>query len=138
VAVVLDTRGKSGPTAAAVRLETDDPVRGGLTLMLHGRVVADVSASPPRLYLGRVAPKRRAHGRVDIRLAPGVELRSAKSEDGWVEVKARPLPPPRSGARLDLTLTPIATRGRVNDRILVTTTSARQPVLAVPLFASIE
>ena len=138
VAVSLDTTGRSGPTAAAVQIATDDPERGDLTLLLHGRVIADATASPPQIYLGRIAPNRSASARVEIQLAPGVEIRSARSEDGWVSIRTQPLPAPKHGTRLDLTLNPIGMRGRVNDRVVVATTSTRQPELSVPVYASIE
>jgi uncharacterized protein DUF1573 len=135
----LDTVRLSGPQVKAVRVKTNDPVQPELTLTLHGTVLADVVADPRQVFFGRVERGEVATSVVNVSLRqPELTITGVKAESGRVAVRSEPLEAPEIGVRLVVTLRPSRASGRINDRILVTTTSGRQPVIAIPVLASVE
>jgi hypothetical protein len=135
----LDTVRLSGPQAKAVRVKTNDPVQPELTLMLHGTVLADVVAEPRQVFFGRLERGEAASSVVRVSLRqPDLAITGVKAEGGRVKVRSEPLDGQELGVRLVVTLLPSRASGRINDRILVTTTSGRQPVVAIPVLVSVE
>jgi hypothetical protein len=135
----LDTIRLSGPQVKAIRVKTNDPAQPELTLTLHGTVLADVVAEPRQVFFGRLGRGEAASSVVNVSLRQGdLAITGVKVEGGRVKVRSEPLDAPETGMRLVVTLPPSRASGRINDRILVTTTSGRQPVVAIPILASVE
>lgn len=139
IVVSLDTDGQIGPKAAWARVETNDPSDRQIDLLLQGSVAGDVRVRTPRLFLGRVDADRSRSASVDVELtAPTVEISSIRASSERLKVVAARLPPPTRGVRLSVTLPPQGVPGRINDRIIVTTTSALQPKVEIQVLASVE
>jgi hypothetical protein len=137
--VSMDTDGEVGPQTAWVRLATNDPLDREIDLLLRGSVTADVRLGTRRLYLGRVEADESRTASVDVELtAPTVEISSIRASSERLRVVADRLAPPARGVRLKVTLPPQGERGRINDRIVVVTTSTLQPKVEIEVLASVE
>lgn len=134
--VALDTHGLSGPQSKAVRVRTNEPGRPEIELRLHGEVATDVKATPDRLMLGR--PGTPLSGSVDVVvLDPNVAVTGVKSQYGQLELHQAPLVGANRGVRIVVTPRRNGFPGLFNDRIVVTTTSKRQPKVTIPVMGSL-
>jgi len=139
VEVALDTYKLSGEQAKTVTVRSNDPVRPELALTLHGIVATDVRATPGRIYLGRLPAGAAVSQHVDVKLArPDVQITGVSTESGRFAVETTPLDAPLRGVRVRVTLLPTATTGTFDDRIIVTSTSQRQPQISIPVLGTIE
>lgn len=139
ITLTLEPDAKPGPKTAWVRLETNDPLGRELRLVLRGRVAGDLRVEPDRVFLGRVRPDQSSTGTVEVRLeSPAVGISSVRASSDRLQVKAERLAEPERGLRLEVTLPPQGVRGRINDRIIIATTSKLQPTVEIPVFVSVE
>ena len=60
------------------------------------------------------------------------------SDSERIAVESTPLDPPQHGVRVRVTLLPTATTGTFDDRIVVSSTSPRQPQITIPVLGAIE
>lgn len=139
VEVSLDTYKLSGEQSKAVVVRSNDPVRPELPLTLHGYVATGMSAAPSRLFLGRLPAGAVVSQHVDVKLArPEDAITGVTTESGRFAVESTPLDPPLNGVRVRVTLLPTASTGAFDDRIVVTSTSERQPKISIPVLGTIE
>lgn len=138
VEVALDTYKLSGPQAKAVTVRSSDVVRPELVLTVHGTVATDLKAAPSRVYLGRLPAGAVVSQHVDVETKPDVEITAVSSESNRLQVQTTPLDPPQRGVRVRVTLLPTATTGTFDDRIVISSTSPRQPTVTIPVLGTIE
>lgn len=139
VEVALDTYKLAGPQSKTVTVRSNDVVRPELVLTMHGTVATDVKVAPGRLYLGRLPAGAVVSQHVDVEVArPDVEITSVSSDSERLSVQTSPLDPPQRGVRVRVTLLPTARTGAFDDRVVVATTSPRQPTVAIPVLGTIE
>lgn len=139
VLLSVDPTERSGPTSAWVRIGTNDPLDPELRFVLQGRVAGDVRVEPDRVFLGRVSAGESGSGTVEVRLSsPSVGISSVRTSSDRLQVEASRLADPERGLRLRVTLPPQGVPGRINDRIIIATTSKEQPTVEIPVFASVE
>ncbi len=139
VTVTLDAKGPSGPRQAWIRVQTNDPLEPELHLVLHGRVGGDVLVKPDLLYLGRIGPDESGSGTVEVELtSPSVGISSVRASSERLQVRAERLAEPARGVRLFVVLPPQGVRGRINDRIVIETTSKTQPEVEIEVLASVD
>jgi len=139
VEVALDTYKLSGEQSKTVTVRSNDPVRPELVLTLHGFVANDLRAAPSRLYLGRQPVGAVVSQHVDVELArPDVAITGVTLEGDRLSLETTPLDPPQNGVRVRVTLLPTARTGTFDDRIVVSTTSPRQPSVSIPVLGAIE
>lgn len=135
VDVEFDTSRSSGDRRRTITLSTNDPSRPELVLSLRGHVRPDVTVAPDHVFHGRV-PVGAARTRVvEIDAAPGVRILTVKTESPRLEMRVEKK---SSGVRLHVTLRPQNTRGSIDDRVMVTTSSSRQPTILVPILAVVQ
>jgi Protein of unknown function (DUF1573) len=138
VEVALDTYKLSGAQAKTVTVRSSDVVRPELVLTVHGTVATDLKAAPSRVYMGRLPAGAVVSQHVDVETRPDVEITSVSSESNRLQVQTTPLDPPQHGVRVRVTLLPTATTGTFDDRIVVSSTSPRQPKVTIPVLGTIE
>jgi hypothetical protein len=142
IRALLDTSGFFGEKARTVMVHTNDPRRPVVTLSLQGEVVAEVAAQPQQLYLGRLRQGEGVTREVDILFDSRKELRviSVENDHPGIHVRTEDLTAEagRAGKRLVVEVAADMPTGRLNDRILVRTTSAKVPELSIPVFGSVE
>jgi len=138
VEVALDTYRLTGEQAKSVVVHSDDPIRPQLTLTLHGSVSTQVSARPSRVYLGRLPVGAVVSQHVDVQLAPDVQVTQVSSESVRFTLETTPLEAPSHGVRVRVTLLPTAQAGAFDDRIVIATTSERQPQITIPVLGTLE
>jgi hypothetical protein len=140
IAVSLDTAGLGGPTTKVISVHTNDPDRPVVSLALTGDVLADLLVAPDALYLGRVRrgePARRELLVTRGRPGSAAVVTAVEPSSGIVRARLeRRADGP--GQRLLVALDPRAPLGRFHDELRLRTTSARQPVLTVAVFGSVE
>ena len=138
IEVTLDTHKMAGAHARAVNVRTNDPARPIVSFILHGTVTAEVVASPAEVYLGRVPHGASVSRTVEVTIGEQVTITRVSSESGRLQVKSTPLPPPERGMSVVVTLPGSVEPGRFNDQILIASTSVKQPLLSIPVLASVE
>lgn len=139
VHVKLDTAGLAGPQSKAVRVRTSDPLAKEITLQMHGEVARDVEAKPTTLLLGRGGPDDYPTGVVKVVvLAPGVSVTGVKSQYGQLDIDWKPMAAPAHGIEMVVTPKINGSSGLFSDRIVVSTTSARQPKIRIPVMGAIQ
>jgi hypothetical protein len=140
VSVALDTSRLAGPTNKVVTVYTNDPVSPVTSLTLSGTVTADILVSPTPLYLGRVhrgQPIRRevtiVPGRTDAIYSVTHVRHSHPALHATLERR-----PDVPGQRLVVELDPSMPLGRFSEKLLLHTTSSREPIITLPVFGSVE
>lgn len=140
VTVRLDTARLAGPISKVVTIYTDDAATPVAGLTLTGQVLADLVVSPTHLYLGRI--RRGEPVRQEIHVLsgrPGTAYAVAWAEETSPLLTATVEPLAEGeGQRVVVELPADLPLGRVNDRILLHTTSPSVPTLIVPVFGSVE
>jgi len=140
VAVTLDTARLSGRTTKIATVYTNDPDTPAASLVLTGQVLTDLVVTPSPLYLGRV--RRGQHVEREVLVAPGragADYAVTAVEPSTLAVQARL--EPRSdgpGQRVVVVLDADMPLGRLNEQLTLRTSSAREPVLTVPVMGSVE
>jgi uncharacterized protein DUF1573 len=140
VAVSLDTAHLGGHTTKVISVHTNDPERAVVSLALTGDVLADLLLDPDALYLGRV--RRGEPVRRELLVTPGrpgsaAAVTAVEPTSSMLRARLEPRTD-GPGQRLVVELDPRAPLGRFHDELHLRTTSARQPVIAVAVFGSVE
>jgi hypothetical protein len=140
VIVTLDTARLAGRTTKVVTVYSTDPATPVLALALTGEVVADLVVTPPALYLGKIRRGEPAEGEVAIVSGrPGETFAVVAVEQASPLLRTRLEPRPEgTGQRLVVSVDPTVPRGRFHETLRLRTTSPREPVIAVPVFGSVE
>ena len=139
VEVALDTYKLTGEQAKTITVKSSDPVRPELPLTLHGFVATDMRVTPPRLYLGHLPAGAVVSQHVDVKLtSPEVQITGVTTESNRFSVETTPLDAPERGVRVRVTLLPTAATGTFDDVIVVSSTSARQPKITIPVLGALE
>ncbi len=134
--VALDTHGLRGPQSKAVRVRTNEGGRPEIELRLFGEVATDVKVTPDRVVLGR--PGTPMAGSVEVvTLDPGVSVTGVRSQYGQLDLHQAPLGGSERGVKIVVTPKRNGYTGLFNDRIVVTTTSKRQPKVTIPVMGSL-
>jgi hypothetical protein len=138
IAVSVDTTGLAGSRTRSAVFKTNDPTRPEVELVLRGKVVADVEAKPSTVFFGHVPVGAAVSRSIEVTAAPEVAIESVHGKSEAVVLAVRRLEPPRHGVRISITLRPSERAGRLSTGLLVKTSSPRQPVVEIPIHASIE
>ena len=139
ITVRLDTARLAGRTAKTVTVYTNDPTAPTMGITLTGQVVADIVVTPTPLYLGKV--RRGDVVRRELRIVPGrpgpaPEVTRVQSGNPSIHAKLEAIP--EGGQRIVVELARDVPLGRVNGQLVLTTTSATEPEITVPVFGSVE
>jgi hypothetical protein len=137
VELSLDTTKISGRGSWSVTLETNSPTRPEIVLALQGTVTPDISASPDRVFFGRLKRGAIVSKVVEVEVAEGV-VTTRVSKDGPFKVRATRLAAPRRGIRLDVTLAAQGSSGPFDYEIKVETNSPRQPYILIPVLGLVR
>ena len=141
ISTTFDTSRFFGEKARTITVYSNDPIQPLVTLTLQGEVVTEVAAMPPQLYLGRVRKGQKITKEVEVLYNANQALAIIKVENTHpaVGVRVEELEKNgKKGKRLVVTLAEDVPLGRLNDQIIVTTTSTKRPTLTIPVFGSIE
>ena len=139
VLATLDTSRVAGRTTKVLSVYSDDPQVPVAALSLTGIVLADVTLTPNPVYLGRIRRGEAVTREVVIR--PGRPLgkdmvRAVTGELSGLQTRLDVAPD--GTQRLILGLGPDVPLGRFTRELRLETTSAREPVIVLPVFGSIE
>ena len=143
LAVRLDTTDLVGKTTKTVTLRTTDAWTPEVRLAMTGTVLTDLVVTPSPLFLGHIwrgTPVRQelrvSSGRPPTPGSPLYTVSSVETES-W-ELRAYVQAGDKPGEQtLVVELDPEAPAGRFNDRVIIHTTSPRQPVISVQVFGDI-
>jgi hypothetical protein len=135
IEVTFDTDGQRGSTTRTVIVYSNDPAQPVTTLALRGTIAADIIADPPELYVGHLGRGEAARSEVHLLVAGAVTVRGAEVTGRVVDAK---LHAASGGTRLRIAIKPDAPAGRFKESVLVRTSSARRPVLTVPVIGIVE
>lgn len=138
IKVSLDTSGFQGEKIKTVRVYTDDPRAASSLLIIKGTIEADVEAKPFPINFGEVRAGTRVstEGAVVAKPESGVKINDIEARADELELT---LGEASANARkFTLTLKETAPVGDYHGKLLVKTTSQKNPVLAVPVLAQVE
>jgi hypothetical protein len=140
VRVRLDTAALAGRTTKTVTVRTSDPRTPAVLLVLRGVVLTDLTVTPTPIYLGHVF--RGDPARHELVVAPGrpgptgYSVSSVETDSDAIRAYVVQGDTPGQ-QKVIVELAADAPSGRFNDRVMIHTTSPRQPVITVPIFGNV-
>ena len=137
----FNTAGFQGYKEKTIRIYSNDPDQTSTVLTLQGTVKPDVEVDPARLHFGNVRRGSTETLSTTILVEKGspVSIKEVKPRSEDIEVVAEDITAgSQVGKRLTVTLKPDLKVGVFRGRIAVMTTSEKNPVLNIPVFANIE
>jgi archaellum component FlaG (FlaF/FlaG flagellin family) len=139
VLATLDTSRVAGRTTKVLSVYSDDPQVPVAALTLTGTVLADLTLTPNPVYLGRIRRGEAVTREVVIRPGRPLGKDTVRAVTGELSGLQTRLDLAADGTqRLVLGLGPDVPLGRFTREVRLETTSARQPVIVLPVFGSIE
>jgi hypothetical protein len=136
--VEFDTEDVFGPQRRTVTVYANDPESMVTVLTLTGEVVLDVAADPPRLYVGRLLPGATFWREIAVVVAESVDALSVETEGPRISASSEPLTDGRRGRRIRISVASNAAAGPIEETVVVRTSSARRPVLRIPVVGVVE
>lgn len=141
IRATFDTTEFSGEKAKSISVHSNDPLSPVTTLTLQGEVTVEVEVEPTQLYLGRLSRGREETYTIDVLYdeRKSIEVTGITHTHPAIRVQTGDVQIGRKkGKRLRVSVTKAAELGRLNDQIVVTTTSKKRPTITIPVFGSIE
>ena len=140
IRTVFDTTGFQGYKVKTVRVYSNDPQQPSVVLTLKGSVVPDVVVDPPRVFFGNV--KKGATDSIDVTVSGSdqntVKILDVDSRSTDISLSQEVLKTEHGiGKKITVKLNPDLPVGTVRSRIAVKTSSERNPVVHIPVFAKI-
>jgi hypothetical protein len=138
ITVAVDTRRLAGATAKAVTVRTNDPASPAIKLVMQGRVLADLVAEPPVLYLGEVRRGTAVERAALVR--PGrpdgiARIATAAAEGPFVAPTVAD--DPAGGQHVVVRIADTAPAGRFHDQIVLRTADG-EAALRLPVFGVVR
>lgn len=138
IVLSLDSRKVKGAFTKTATVLSNDSARPNLSLKITGTVLRYVEVQPERVFLrGFKEDTPRASVKITSNLPEPLVIKqvSAPGLDGKVTYELKPL---QEGKEYQLDVVNTAHVGRYNGRFLLKTTSAKKPLIEVPLYADIS
>lgn len=137
----LDTSRFLGRQSKRLHVRTNDPVRPVTPLVMQGEITTEVQVQPAQLYLGRLrrgSPTVRTLSVLFDADKP-IEITQVRHDNPAIRVEAEDVQlDGKRGKRLRVSVAKTAVLGRLDSTLTITTTSAKKPILNVPVFGSVE
>ena len=139
VLATLDTSRAAGRTTKVLSVYSDDPQVPVAALTLTGVVLADLTLTPNPVYLGRIRRGETVTREVVIRPGRPLGKDTVRAVTGELSgLQTRLDAAPDGTQRLTIGLGSDVPLGRFTRELRLETTSARQPVIVLPVVGSIE
>lgn len=138
VSAIFDTTGFQGYKVKTIRLHTNDPKQSSAVIGFQGTVKMDVELDQPRIYFGTVNKGSLTPREISVRPGEGssVQILDASSRSEHMDLVVDDID--GGGKKLRVSLKETVPIGIFKARIVVRTTSERNPVINVPVFARVE
>jgi hypothetical protein len=120
-----------------VRLITNDPRTGHISVPVEGHVQADISVSPSSLFLGVVQPGQSVTKNIVVRGKKPFRIASIRGDCQCLQATAPKSPGPKSLYLVPITFTAGEKAGKVTPTVLIQM-DASQTVLKVPAYAVVH
>lgn len=141
IPVSFDTTAQFGSVARTVTVFSNDPSAPAVLLKLTADIEFDVAASPTQIYVGRVHPGDEVRVLGRVALAGNTEVVRIESPGAVADARLVGAPTD-AGAweerRLQVRIREQAPPGAFSEVVTIHTTSARTPVLTVPIVGVVE
>lgn len=139
--VTFDTTGFTGEKLKTVRLYTNDVEDGSAVVTLRGSVQPEVTVDPLRVYFGEVqkgaTPSRSFV--VGAAAGSGIEILQVASRSSSLELSTQEFNDgKRKGKQVTVSLRPGIPIGNFRGRVVVRTSSKRDPIVNVNVFAKVS
>lgn len=141
ISATFDTTRFAGEKAKSVSVYSNDPIQPVTTLTLQGEITVEVVVDPPQLYLGRLRRGEAMTRTVEVLhdADKPISITRIENTSGLITVRSEDVEKEgQKGKKLLVTVGRDVPLGRLNDQIIVTTTSQKRPSITIPVFGSIE
>ena len=140
IRTVFDTTGFQGYKVKTVRVYSNDPQQPSIVLTLKGSVIPDVVVDPPRIFFGNV--KKGSAASITVTVAGSeqntVKILDVDSRSSDLVLKVEDTKTDHgSGKKITVNLKEDLPVGTIRSRIAVKTSSEKNPVVQIPIFAKI-
>lgn len=140
IRAVFDTAGFQGYKVKTVRVYSNDPQQPSVVLTLKGSVVPDVIVDPPRVFFGNV--KKGSADELSVIVSGSdqntVKILDVDTRSADIALKVEDIKTDRGpGKKISVRLNGDLAVGAVRSRIAVKTSSEKNPVVHIPVFAKI-
>lgn len=138
--VSFDTKGFFGEKVKPVLIYTNDPANPSFEVSLKGEVERDVRIEPPRLYFGVVSKGKSSSKYIDVETDPdsGINVMEVLSRSELIQIQEETVGSEAGRKRYRVSISPELPVGVFRNRLLVKTSSERNPAISVPVFARVE
>ena len=141
IRATFDTAQFSGEKAKSISVHSNDPLNPVTMLTLQGEITVEVEVEPAQLYIGRLSRGTEETYTVYVLYdeKKAIEVTGITHTHPAIRVQTEDVQVDgKKGKRLRVSVTKAAELGRLNDQIVVTTTSKKTPTVTIPVFGSIE
>ena len=140
IRTVFDTTGFQGYKVKTVRVYSNDPQQPSIVLTLKGSVIPDVVVDPPRVFFGNV--KKGSADSITVTVAGSeqntVKILDVDSRSSDIALKVEDTKTDHGpGKKITVKLNENLPVGTIRSRIAVKTSSEKNPVIQIPVFAKI-
>jgi hypothetical protein len=135
--ITFDTSGFQGNKIKTVRINSNDPIRPTVVATVQGEIKKDIEVEPHRIYFGKV--RKGESKKVDV----VIKVRGANAQISDVSTKSENLSIEQQDdndrkKRFAVRLSEKLPVGIFRDWVVIKTTSAKTPVINLPVFARVE
>lgn len=133
IEVTFDTAREVGRTVRTITVYSNDPASPVTSLTLRGDIDADVAAEPPQLYLGHVRAGQTVSSELHI-VTPRAGVSAVETNGPVIEAAATDA----SRRHIRVAVRKDAPAGRFREQVLVRTSSARHPLVTIPVSGTVD
>ena len=141
IEATFSTGGYQGKVSKSIRVKTNDPTAANTILRLVGTILTDVMAKPRSLNFGTLSRNTTAERDIEVTFALDEEIEIEKvecpSKQFTTAVKAFGGERGR-GATITVRTGKDLPLGRIKDKLVIYTSSSKNPTLDVPIYAFIQ
>lgn len=131
----FDLRGRSGRQIKTITVQSNDPDNPVLKLQLMGNAIQEIHVNPTGVFLGRISANESRSSSVEISSSRHeFQITGVRTSEKYITANVVEGDDPKL-KKIEITLTPPLTEGRVSANVFVDTDIPTSAVLIIPVAA---
>ena len=135
------TKGYQGRTTKTIRVHTNNPEVSTVTLRITGDILTDVMVWPRSLNFGNMRRDTTTDKELEVTFSSDeeIEIKKAEFTSGHFTSTVKPFETEAGrGAKITVSTIEDLPLGRIKEKVLIHTTSTKNPTLTVPIYAYVQ
>lgn len=141
IEATFKTKGYQGRTTKTIRVHSNDPAVSAVTLRITGDILTDVMVKPRSLNFGNMRRDTATEKELELTFSSDEEIEIKKIEftSGHFTSTVKPFETEAGrGVKITVSAMEELPLGRVKEKVLIHTTSTKNPTLTVPIYAYVQ